>query len=107
MLGAAYTESDDDDATKEDDDFVFEIDPTVLVDTRKLIIDEPIAEGLNAIVYKGWWVFQLQNLRYMHSVFVFVFLHVLWFIFLICILFLPSYSSVTHFINFFLEKCPE
>ncbi|KAL9327034.1 hypothetical protein ACSQ67_007679 [Phaseolus vulgaris] len=63
MLGAAYTESDDDDATKEDDDFVFEIDPTVLVDTRKLIIDEPIAEGLNAIVYKGWYEFNPVSIK--------------------------------------------
>jgi len=96
MLGGAYSESEDE-AAKEDDDFVFDIDPTVLVDTRNLIIDEPIAEGLNAVVYKGWLVFQLQNL-------VFLFLHVVWliFFFFICILFLPSDSRVKHFINSFL-----
>ncbi|CAJ1942603.1 unnamed protein product [Sphenostylis stenocarpa] len=54
MLGSADNNSDcDDDATKEDDDFVFDIDPTVLVDTRKLIIDEPIVEGSHSVVFKG------------------------------------------------------
>lgn len=76
MLGSAYTESGDDAIEEDDHDFVFDIDPTVLVDTRKLIIDEQIAEGLHSIVYKGWWVFLLQNLRYISvcaSVSVFLF----------------------------------
>jgi len=70
-FGSAYAESDHD-AIDEDDDFVFDIDPTVLVDTRKLIIDEPIAEGLHSIVYKGWWVFQLQNLIFIKSLCLFL-----------------------------------
>ncbi|WVZ25374.1 hypothetical protein V8G54_003918 [Vigna mungo] len=64
MLGSAYTENDDD-AIEEDDDFVFDIDPTVLVDTRKLIIDEPIAEGLHSIVYKGWYELNPVSIKVM------------------------------------------
>ncbi|XP_020202058.1 serine/threonine/tyrosine-protein kinase HT1 [Cajanus cajan] len=44
-----------DNKSEVDDDFVFDIDPTWLVDTRKLIVGELIAEGSRAIVYKGWY----------------------------------------------------
>lgn len=47
----------DDDATKVEDDFVFDIDPSLLVDSRKLLIGELITEHSHSIVYHGWWVF--------------------------------------------------
>ncbi|XP_047156394.1 serine/threonine/tyrosine-protein kinase HT1-like [Vigna umbellata] len=65
MLGSAYTESDDDAIQEDDDDFVFDIDPAVLVDTRKLIIDEQIAEGLHSIVYKGWYELNPVSIKVM------------------------------------------
>ncbi|KAL2333682.1 hypothetical protein Fmac_014895 [Flemingia macrophylla] len=45
----------DDDASKVEDDFVFDIDPIYLVDTQKLEVGELIEEGSGALVYKGWY----------------------------------------------------
>jgi len=45
-----------DNASEFDDDFVFDIHPSLLVDCRKLIIGEKIGEGGYSSVYKGWSV---------------------------------------------------
>jgi hypothetical protein len=39
-----------------DDGFVFDIDPSLLVDNDKLVIDDLIGEGAFSSVYKGWFV---------------------------------------------------
>lgn len=36
------------------DGFVFDIDPNLLMDSDKLVIDEIIGEGSDSIVYRGW-----------------------------------------------------
>lgn len=36
------------------DGFVFDIDPSLLMDSDKLVIDEIIGEGSDSIVYRGW-----------------------------------------------------
>ncbi|KAL5099399.1 hypothetical protein RYX36_003726 [Vicia faba] len=36
-------------------DFVFDIDPSLLLDSDKLFIDEIIGEGSDSIVYRGWY----------------------------------------------------
>ncbi|WJX60917.1 hypothetical protein P8452_46070 [Trifolium repens] len=38
-----------------DDGFVFDIDPSLLVDNDKLVIDDLIGEGAFSSVYKGWY----------------------------------------------------
>ncbi|KAK2426687.1 Protein kinase superfamily protein [Trifolium repens] len=38
-----------------DDGFVFDIDPSLLVDNEKLVIDDLIGEGAFSSVYKGWY----------------------------------------------------
>lgn len=37
-----------------DDGFVFDIDPSLLVDLHKLTFGEMIGEGAYSTVYKGW-----------------------------------------------------
>ncbi|KAI5439005.1 hypothetical protein KIW84_024659, partial [Lathyrus oleraceus] len=37
------------------DGFVFDIDPNLLMDSDKLVIDEIIGEGSDSIVYRGWY----------------------------------------------------
>lgn len=51
-----HRESNDGIANK-DKDFVFDIHPSLLVDTSKLIIDKFVGEGSHFILYKGWLVF--------------------------------------------------
>lgn len=45
----------EDDAAAFDDGFVFDIDPSLLVDPHKLTFGDIIGEGAYSIVYKGWW----------------------------------------------------
>nr|XP_004509294.1 serine/threonine-protein kinase STY13-like [Cicer arietinum] len=49
-----HRESNDGIANK-DKDFVFDIHPSLLVDTSKLIIDKFVGEGSHFILYKGWY----------------------------------------------------
>lgn len=46
--------SDDEAADQVKDDFVFDIDPRLLVDCDKLIVGELVGEGPYSSVYKGW-----------------------------------------------------
>ncbi|KAG4941367.1 Serine/threonine-protein kinase HT1 [Glycine soja] len=55
----------DDDATKVEDDFVFDIDPSLLVDSRKLLIGELITEHSHSIVYHGWYEFNPVSIKLM------------------------------------------
>ncbi|TKY55799.1 Serine/threonine-protein kinase HT1 [Spatholobus suberectus] len=55
----------DDGATKVEDAFVFDIDPSLLVDSGKLIIGEQIGEGSHSIVYKGWYEFSPVSVKVM------------------------------------------
>lgn len=52
-------DADDDDDEEYDNEFVFDIDESVLVDHRSVLLQKMIGEGSYSIVYKGLWVLAL------------------------------------------------
>lgn len=45
------------------DDFVFNIDPLLLLDAAQLKIGPVIGEGPHSMVYQGWWVSSFHCLK--------------------------------------------
>lgn len=71
-LTKAYDADDDDDDEQYDNDFVFEIDESVLVDPRSVLLEKMIGEGSYSIVYKGLWVSSYFCLCFFFSIYFFI-----------------------------------
>ncbi|KAI4327564.1 hypothetical protein L6164_020009 [Bauhinia variegata] len=55
VLGAVYNTDSDQNDVNVGDDFVLNIDPSLLIDLDKVAIGEEIAEGSQSVIHEGWY----------------------------------------------------